>query len=276
MIRHHTKLITPKMAQQFLAKTVDAGVVNRNLSQKTVQQYAEIMKNGGWKLNGESISFDEDGFLLNGQHRLHACILANTPFITDIATGVERAAFDTIDTGRGRSAGQVLQIDKVKYYNSIASIIRGAEQIRAIGHTGSSDLKLTNTEVRAEYYRHRELYDNIAAMVAVNQARTIPAKTLGAVFFYLVNDLKQDIETVENFINGITSLDTQPNAAIDKFRKWLTVNKNHNIAKSSRTIMGFLILTWNAMVDGAEKLPTYSEKCEASFADSLPEFHVMR
>lgn len=272
MIKHRTKIITPKTAQQILDKTVAAGVKNRNLNHKVVEQYAEAMKQGEWKLNGESISFDEDGFLLNGQHRLHACILANTPFETDIATGVDRATFDTIDSGRGRSAGQVVQMSGHKYGNLIASIVRGVEQIHSDGHLGNNDLKITNAYVLSESNKYHELLDYIAASVATVPSHGLPSKILGSVFFYLVHDLHQDIDTVENFIHGIVSLDTNPNQAIDKFRKWLITTRNKNLHTSKRTLYGFIVLTWNAMVEGTDKLPTYSEKCEASFANEMPEF----
>ena len=272
MIKHRTKLITPKMAQAFLDKTVDSGIVNRKISQKSVNQYAEAMKNGNWKLNGESIAFDENGFLLNGQHRLMACIQANTPFLTDIATNVPRDTFDTFDCGRTRSAGQVLQIANVKYYNTIASIVRGLEELRAHGHTGNTNVKITNMYVLEEYQKNKELYDEIAVSIASNPSRCLSAKMLGSVYFYLVHDLRQNLETVDNFIHGITSLDSNPNPAIDKFRKWLIISKNKSLHKTNRTLYGFIVLTWNAMVEGAEKLPTYSEKCEESFANEMPEF----
>ena len=78
---------------------------NRPLSHALVKAYATDMKNGDWALNGETIkiSYDADGNVLvvDGQHRLHAVIEANTTIQSVVVVQVEDARF--IDNGRGRT-----------------------------------------------------------------------------------------------------------------------------------------------------------------------------
>lgn len=65
--------ITPEMATEMLTKNLD----NRKVRPKTVTEYASYMRNGQWIENGETILMSDDGFILNGQHRLSAIVMSN-------------------------------------------------------------------------------------------------------------------------------------------------------------------------------------------------------
>ncbi len=101
--------ITPEMAQGWLE---NHNGKNRKLRQKsTWQRYINDMVNGDWLLTGESIIFDEDGTLVNGQHRLHACVAANRNFDSVVVYGVDpTVAFLAIDQGIGRTSDDYLFI----------------------------------------------------------------------------------------------------------------------------------------------------------------------
>ncbi len=51
-------------------------------------EYANAMKSGEWKYNGESIKVCTDGSLLDGQHRLEACIESGVTFDTLLVTNL--------------------------------------------------------------------------------------------------------------------------------------------------------------------------------------------
>lgn len=74
VICSEVKEIGPKEAAEMLEKNID----NRKVKPSKVQQYALYMKNDLWRENGETILVTEDGFLLNGQHRLQAIIASGT------------------------------------------------------------------------------------------------------------------------------------------------------------------------------------------------------
>jgi hypothetical protein len=56
------------------------------------------MIDGRWLLNGKTIILDETGAVLNGQHRLLACIKADRAFETWLVEGVDRNVRHTIDS----------------------------------------------------------------------------------------------------------------------------------------------------------------------------------
>jgi hypothetical protein len=97
--------ITPGTAKKWLAANTDA---QRPLSQYTVERYAREMKEGQWVINGESIKFNTSGSMIDGQHRLHACIQANRSFDTLIVTNLPEEAFKTLDRGKQRGAADLL------------------------------------------------------------------------------------------------------------------------------------------------------------------------
>tara|TARA_R110002020_G_scaffold233439_1_gene445217 strand:- start:996 stop:1991 length:996 start_codon:yes stop_codon:yes gene_type:complete len=75
----------------------------RNLNRRSVRLYAHQMETGNWKPTGEPIIIGSKGELLNGQHRLAACISSGKPFKTVVIVGVNRDMFIHLDSGRKRS-----------------------------------------------------------------------------------------------------------------------------------------------------------------------------
>ncbi len=109
-LRTDTITITPQMATKWL----EGNTHNRPLRNRDVELFATAMENGQWCLNGESIIFDNTGRLLDGQHRLWACVESNTTFESVVVTGADPEVFTTIDQGRHRSAGDHIFVTGIK------------------------------------------------------------------------------------------------------------------------------------------------------------------
>ncbi len=99
--------ITPEVAVELLKERP----YNRRINKERVRALARLITNGQWQINGQPIILNEAGVLLDGQHRLSAIVEAGIPAICSIAWGVSSSAMQTIDTGRARSAADVLRID---------------------------------------------------------------------------------------------------------------------------------------------------------------------
>lgn len=93
------ELITPEMALDWLTSNTKN---YRKPSRSVVLRYAEAMKNGRWQTNGEAIVFNEDGILLDGQHRLYAIIEAEVSVTMLVVRGVKRDV-SVFDDGRNRT-----------------------------------------------------------------------------------------------------------------------------------------------------------------------------
>jgi hypothetical protein len=99
-------LITPKIAADMLEKNAE----NRPISSREVTRLAHIIQSGEWRLNGESIKFDWNDRLRDGQHRLSAVIEAETSIEAFVVYDLNPDTFSTMDQGRGRTVGDILAI----------------------------------------------------------------------------------------------------------------------------------------------------------------------
>jgi hypothetical protein len=111
--------VTPDIATEWEATNHNA----RDLSLGPVNQFARDIKNDHWEPNGEPVQFDEDGKMINGFHRMRACIVAQRPFRTYVVTGIPRGT-KTYDLGYKRTHGQIFRIEGKRYGNVIAATAR--------------------------------------------------------------------------------------------------------------------------------------------------------
>lgn len=77
--------ITPDIAENLLERCE----FNRTLKVKQVNDIANYMNRNEWKLNGEAIVFTKSGKLVNGNHRLHACVKSGVSFKSVVIVGIE-------------------------------------------------------------------------------------------------------------------------------------------------------------------------------------------
>lgn len=96
--------VTPNLAKAWLAKNRK----NRPINKRLVERYRRDMDAGDWAFTGEAVKFAADGTLLDAQHRLHAIIAHGQPILMLVVRGLDQAAQDVMDTGRKRTAADML------------------------------------------------------------------------------------------------------------------------------------------------------------------------
>lgn len=106
-VKSRIAIVSPNLAVLFRARKRQ----NRPLKPYRVTEYANAMARGEWQLNGHAIVFDKEGYLIDGQHRLEACIESGEPFETVIVEGVPDDVFFTIDQGANRTLGDHLTVE---------------------------------------------------------------------------------------------------------------------------------------------------------------------
>lgn len=152
------ELITPSKAKYLLTKNLS----NRKLAPQHVAFLSRQMKLGEWSENGESIKFDVDGVLLDGQHRLLAIVQSNTSQNMLVVNNINSETFGTIDTGRPRSAADVLFKDKRKNHVLLSSCSRLILSFR--------ELALSNNAVRSNYITNRAITDLVSSDIDLTKA----------------------------------------------------------------------------------------------------------
>lgn len=144
--------ITPKMAEEMLGKNVK----NRNVSSRTVDAYARDMATGNWRFTGEAIKVSRGGNLLDGQHRLLACVKADVPFTTLIVYGLEEDAQDIMDTGRTRTVADALTIKGQALAHRVAAACNWMTKVKL----GYSRDRVTHSEALGILQRHPGLAES--------------------------------------------------------------------------------------------------------------------
>lgn len=100
--------VTPAIAARWLKQNG----LNRKKSTAHIKRLADKMAQGRWITNGQTISFDIDGKLIDGQHRLEAIVLSGATIEHAVALDVaDPKAFTTYDgDALKRGAAQVAEM----------------------------------------------------------------------------------------------------------------------------------------------------------------------
>jgi len=113
--------ITPELAKEWLTRNLPT---NRRLSDRSVLQLEHAITKGQWRVTGDSIKFDANDALIDGQHRLRAVIRAGRPIESRVVWGVSSDSFDAIDRGRIRTPAAILGIRGEKNTAHLAAALR--------------------------------------------------------------------------------------------------------------------------------------------------------
>ena len=138
--------ITPDLAREWTGLNTR----NRPVRYTKVAQYARDMRAGNWMLNGETVKIAADGTILDGQHRLYACIQAEMAFETVVIRGLAPEAQDTIDTGMARKFADQLTLRGEVNTPLLGAIARWALRwLRGVKMSGTTDQDPTHEEMLA-------------------------------------------------------------------------------------------------------------------------------
>lgn len=89
--------ITPAAAAEYLKRLHPS---QRGLREKNIVEYVRSLKaKQGWALQADAITFDTLGRLMNGQHRLTACVRAGVPFMAVVLRDAPEESMAVIDIG---------------------------------------------------------------------------------------------------------------------------------------------------------------------------------
>lgn len=115
------RIITPQMATTYLESRHDR---QRKITKNRVTQYAGEMVAGRWSDSQDAIAFDKNGKLINGQHRMAAVVLADTPSEFLVVTGMHDACMKVMDSQQNRSQCQRMFMSGVEVNQKEWSIAR--------------------------------------------------------------------------------------------------------------------------------------------------------
>lgn len=255
---------------EWAANALENQKRNRPLKQSKVKHLAKIIQAGKWVLNGESIVLDQDGILIDGQHRLAALIHAvdklgldreKTVIDAVVVNGVSSDAFHTIDQGEKRSLSDVVAISDYPHAPELAVALR-LLAIRLAGKKVSGAGKMDHADNLSLLREHENLASWVEYVSELNpddenmtwlRPQSLVSVGYLSTISYLAS-LDYETDKVENAVKNLVDLDhTDKDCPMVQLRKVLLANRSDKDGKLKRdTIVGILVKAMKAYLEGGK------------------------
>lgn len=243
--------MTPEWATELLRSNSN----NRGLSKTRAKSFAKQIQKGKWRKTGQGISVASNGRLLDGQTRLTAVAQSGISTSMVVAWNCDEDSFSVFDTGRARSATDVLKIAGCEQHQNIISaglrlaipLIEDPEAYFAISQG------ITNEEILNLWEQNKEQCEwcaNTASSVH-NQFKTF-SKSIYFTFLYLAANKGWEYHQLTDFSDMFASgADLESNSPILAYRQY--VNNNFlkcNMNQQRLASLASLIRCFNLHVTG--------------------------
>lgn len=196
MIQSNVERVSPALARELLERNA----ANRPVDQRRVKDYARMMREGKWALNGEAVQVSSSGRLLNGQHRMRAVIHANVAVNMLVVRGVDEDVFATYDSGKVRSRPDVLALlgyKNAQHLSAALAVVHAyfTEELSADGWPA-----IPKTELESTLNAYPQLPDYVSRTRG-NRA-PFDSAWLAAVFYIFACS---DLAAAESFMKALST-----------------------------------------------------------------------
>lgn len=260
--------ITPEDAAKILSDNTNkkSGKIEnyRNLTPATFKSYKSQMEDGVWFLNSHTIAFDTKGKLVDGQHRLSACVASGRPFKSIIVEGVKSSVVKTIDGGKPRVLADHLKYEGGKiddehamadYANEVAIALR-LVWLRIGGKKVSGGGKFDPVQAIRFHKQHEAISESVAFVMDVNKEnegilrRCMSLGYLAGLHYLFRSSGATGADTKADKFIRLLALDEKLTAVpvITNLHKILTGERKKEAKLSRDGKVGLIVKAWLAYV----------------------------
>lgn len=253
--------VTPQLAKQWLKTNED----NRNVSEEWVKKLARGMSKDDFPNVGETIKFDTDGHLIDGQHRLMAVVLADKTIEFFVIEGIERDNRYRMDQGRTRKPSDELTM---KHHLPNAQMAVATVRIVLMWQIEvikSQTFTPTNQEIIDYAVENAELV-NQAVRYGMNlrgDIGALPSPTAALYFLTYQIDAGEALQFWELVKTGEGLHSGDPELTL---RGAITRLRGKGGEKNPKTFMAMVAKAWNARREG-KKIKVLAPKLPADLTD---------
>jgi len=237
---------TPELAQYILDEFNDS---NRPAKKVNLNYLKREILNGNWLTNGDTIKFNNDGSMNDGQHRLKSIIETNVTLPLIVISGLTTKSFKSLDVGTKRTGSDVLAVKGVKNSTNSASVVKF---IHAFSNNKYSEntmatRTLSNTNIE-DYYDL--LMPNIETSVKFINNYSSTCKgfirpTLIGGFHYLLGEIDPELRD-EFLIKLCTGIGLEADSPITALRsKLIRIQYDKNSRLTNLDMLKNIVYTWN-------------------------------
>lgn len=252
--------LSPESAREILAH--HSKKLNRNPIRYNLERIKRSIVDGNFCLTGETIIFDWDGQVRNGNHRITACHLTDTPIEVMVVYGVNPESFRYMDQGSKRTVQNVLSMEGEKNSAVLAS---GIVFYYSFMNTGSFERAssavlsgLTISENLKTLSEHPGLRESASFVSGLGLFRKY-ASGAGwlAAFHYILSQYNKELaeryfRIIHNLLKGNIGADSLPEGweILHKLSRILIQNQLSTKKLDQRGISAIFIKAWNAVLTG--------------------------
>lgn len=250
-------IITPELAQ-FILETYNKR--NRPITENRVRRYADAMKQGRFSFTSQGISFNRDGEMNNGQHRLLAIVQSKQSVRLYLTFGEDVDAFEVLDTAGTRTGSDALSILGRKNTIPLSATVRMIYAIENESFYRPATLR--NDEIIELMHRYDGTDPEVNALdepVTIGHRLGAVFKTSGSVIaaaLYLIQQGSKHGHLFSDFVQAFekgTGLHSERDPIL-KLRESLHNKKVLDNVRSSTTrgviVVACIIKAWNLFVKG--------------------------
>jgi hypothetical protein len=248
--------VSPQLADKWLGTQER----NRDIVNTRVRWLVSILEAGEWELTNDAISFDTEGRLLNGQHRLTAIVVAEQSAPVVVLRGLQPQVQDIMDTGLVRRTADALKMRGEVQVFAVAAALRWEHRLVHLEEDPTDQMSFgTHGENRPTTPHLLSIFDEDAErwreMVRVATAmskhvRVRPGVTAAVFrrFFALDED---DAAAFHEAL--VTGANLEPNHPVLQLRNLLQPTRARGGRMPDFREAGLMCKAWNLWRDGDRK-----------------------
>jgi hypothetical protein len=239
-----------KMTPEKARALIENGDNNRPLTANHVEMLAHQMKKGFWVLNGQPIILDADGYVLDGQHRLHAVVASGVTVDLLLVEGVPSAAFSTIDNNKTRNPADALACMGVPNYTDVSSLLLFIERYETT-KCHSLSRRFTQAQAVDALKRHPQAVSCVHEFHKYSKG-LLPTGSVFGIAYYS----KQPKSKIHDYLSQVTSgVCKSSTSAAARMASRMIQNKTTKAKLPTLTVQALSVIAWNYFAEDRE--PTF-------------------
>jgi hypothetical protein len=242
------------MEPNMAAFLLNVNTMNRNIKHHYVKELKLKLENDEWKNNYNPIVISHDGILLDGQHRLSACVQSGLSFVCDVRLGANKEHFPEIDTGINRTPKDVLSMcgrdcGSIRAA-ALAMLLRYEE--KRLNYSGTMVRKLSRVQLIELEAQNPDIIEACQPYANMLYKSCGVMQSTGYFTFYIFQKIDRDlaIHLFEKLCSGVGLEEGSPILAL---RNSLFTNKKSRSKMNRMFIAALLIKCWNDLRDGKQR-----------------------
>lgn len=261
-----TVKINPAQAKQLLL----AMPTQRLLQKSNVDYFVGLMRSGRFRTTHQGVAFNHAGKLIDGMHRLSACVQADVEIEVQATFGMSDDAFGSFDRGKGRTTADDLVVRGVVATRQESIILAAAIKILHNYDRGMlpwspmNKVEVAAIDADALMLRHEELQTTVIAMT--KNSRFFYGMSLSGVVAFTTLFRETNLPKAEDFIRQVMHGENlsagYPAFALREFLRFGGDARRKVINTASMVVF---VRCWNAFIERRKLLKVSSSLTNGQF-----------